>query len=1173
MKSNRFTSLTWAVPLIVCLLVVALSGPAFARYAYVAQARNNSGTYTAQFATVGFANSSGNHQTAAQSGWASSGAGPYSGFGIVGTGYQYTGANGACYSSGATPSKSATWTFNVPVALTNSGYYDVYEAHGTQPASDATPPTWTCTNAGANYVNTSLPPGPPTPGNTWNKLTSTPLQFNAGGSYTVTVATPVVVNWRQNVDSVAWVFVKSNAPTALTASIPPPPDEGTRVDLTWTAPSTAPASYQVERSDDGGVTFAAIATGVLTTSYQDTTGVCGPTYQYRVEGVVGTTVGGPSNTVAIQKCCLGTAPGQATTPISPLMDATIVHTDLSDTTTPGSVSWVAAGDAATQDVYFGTTNPPAFIRNQSVLAVTYAPGALLANKDYYWRIDERGCAGITTGDVWHFKTGVSLTVIPIRAANRGTLYDELSAVRAWSTTTWHNAGDLIGLSVTANTGYTWDWWTLNANGTRSTWANPPYPADSDLNQVFGQGDPYTELFHIPTTNTILYAVFHSTQVSLTIAKDPVADGTVVATNKDWPSALLTQFETGESAHLVATPPAGWVFAYWTSDMAGTFVDKWAATTDYAMTTDATTTITAHFSKAKTNLVDTAPLSIIASSAAGADDGSNNVQVNIGAYSTPTVFSRVVCNFENTIPATSMYSDLLGNLKVTHTTTSSYSSTVTLQVTPYPITTTWRDGQVVPGATWVYADRTVGAVVPWTTPGGDYGAALSPQLPMVGINEEVLNYPLATGSTDYRTLLAKGIELKGYLEGAIADWNGVGKDVTLNFFYDQPTGAGSGVITNWAYLGFYSQGVAADDALRLDTTDQVAGTYNGVPVTETTIAPKTGTSYGTTYGTYAWAVGSSATDLIDLLGVGFYNTAHANGVTYCATYVYNPGAAMTYYIGLGSDDWSKIWMNGVLRSYKHTASGVGYDQEFDGPFTLLSGWSRLVVKIENGTSAHGLYLRLANADRTPLTGIETLTFATTDATAPTNPTSVTPGGTWNNPTFLLAGAVDPEVGGQGVSGIRGFKVYFGTDPAGVPSTFQTSWTVTPTGPLAPGTYYLRVTTVDVALNESATPTSGPTFTYVAEEHSSHVVSYGLNGRAVHDAIISTASATQKFTVWGRVAWIDANSFYVDDGSGLAVKVIKTAHGLVGGEYVAARGTLNVSDPENPVLTAEAIEKYQ
>ncbi len=66
------------------------------------------------------------------------------------------------------------------------------------------------------------------------------------------------------------------------------------------------------------------------------------------------------------------------------------------------LTWVAGRNAEWHNIYFGTTNPPTFIRNQKEL--NYNTGKLEFNKVYYWHIDEVTEQGIITGTNWNFTT-------------------------------------------------------------------------------------------------------------------------------------------------------------------------------------------------------------------------------------------------------------------------------------------------------------------------------------------------------------------------------------------------------------------------------------------------------------------------------------------------------------------------------------------------------------------------------------------------------------------------------------------------------------------------------------------------------------------------------------------------------------------------------------------------
>jgi len=77
-----------------------------------------------------------------------------------------------------------------------------------------------------------------------------------------------------------------------------------------------------------------------------------------------------------------------------------------------TLSWTPGITAATHDVYFGDSDPPAFIGNQA--ETSYDPGSLELATTYYWRIDEVEADGTTkyTGDVWSFTTSAHICAFP-----------------------------------------------------------------------------------------------------------------------------------------------------------------------------------------------------------------------------------------------------------------------------------------------------------------------------------------------------------------------------------------------------------------------------------------------------------------------------------------------------------------------------------------------------------------------------------------------------------------------------------------------------------------------------------------------------------------------------------------------------------------------------------------
>jgi hypothetical protein len=113
-------------------------------------------------------------------------------------------------------------------------------------------------------------------------------------------------------------------------------------------------------------------------------------------------------------------PGQASSP-SPPNGAT-------GTSITPTLNWIPGSNATSRDVYFGTSNPPAFVQNQT--ATSYIPGTLGAGLTYFWRIDEKNSSGTTTGMVWSFTTlplpGQANTPSPTNGATNVAITADLS---------------------------------------------------------------------------------------------------------------------------------------------------------------------------------------------------------------------------------------------------------------------------------------------------------------------------------------------------------------------------------------------------------------------------------------------------------------------------------------------------------------------------------------------------------------------------------------------------------------------------------------------------------------------------------------------------------------------------------------------------------------------------
>ena len=83
--------------------------------------------------------------------------------------------------------------------------------------------------------------------------------------------------------------------------------------------------------------------------------------------------------------------------------------------------------------------------------------------------------------------------------------------------------------------------------------------------------------------------------------------------------------------------------------------------------------------------------------------------------------------------------------------------------------------------------------------------------------------------------------------------------------------------------------------------------------------------------------------------------------------------------------------------------------------------------------------------------------------------------------------------------------------------------------------------------------------------------GTNNKSVLDAIMADAASDYAWVLWGEVTVIDADSFSIDDGSGVNIKVVAPSHTVVNGNYVSVRGTLDVGTSP-PTLTSSQITTH-
>ncbi|MFA5292843.1 MAG: pectinesterase family protein [Phycisphaerae bacterium] len=124
-----------------------------------------------------------------------------------------------------------------------------------------------------------------------------------------------------------------------------------------------------------------------------------------------------------------------------------------------SLTWTTGATAVSHRVYFGTTNPPEFVTEQT--GTSMATGAMSLDTTYYWRVDEKNTAGVTTGAVWSFTTQKYVCNGPMPFDLNGdcqvNLFDYIIMANAW-------AGDWLDMQQLAE-----NWLMCNRNPSGQCW--------------------------------------------------------------------------------------------------------------------------------------------------------------------------------------------------------------------------------------------------------------------------------------------------------------------------------------------------------------------------------------------------------------------------------------------------------------------------------------------------------------------------------------------------------------------------------------------------------------------------------------------------------------------------------------------------------------------------------
>lgn len=152
--------------------------------------------------------------------------------------------------------------------------------------------------------------------------------------------------------------------------------------FTWTAATGSPTGYKFYLGTDTEATNVINGVNIGDVTSYNVTQALSPSTVYYWKVV-------PFNANGDATSCSGRS--FTTTASSP---ACLTSSSPATNTTTGissqKITWSAVSGATSYDVYFGTTNPPAFAANQT--ALTYAP-VLAPNTMYYWRVVPKNITG------------------------------------------------------------------------------------------------------------------------------------------------------------------------------------------------------------------------------------------------------------------------------------------------------------------------------------------------------------------------------------------------------------------------------------------------------------------------------------------------------------------------------------------------------------------------------------------------------------------------------------------------------------------------------------------------------------------------------------------------------------------------------------------------------------
>ncbi|MBM73850.1 MAG: hypothetical protein CMK59_00500, partial [Proteobacteria bacterium] len=169
----------------------------------------------------------------------------------------------------------------------------------------------------------------------------------------------------------------------------------------------------------------------------------------------------------------------------------------------------------------------------------------------------------------------------------------------------------------------------------------------------------------------------------------------------------------------------------------------------------------------------------------------------------------------------------------------------------------------------------------------------------------------------------------------------------------------GFIRDWLVLGpLYTSGI---------TTTSCLPPLELVPATEQALSPSLGDAQEIWTGaSKTWNALFSQDSWVNFIGFDHFNNSPTPREVFAFAWIHSDYERSAT-LGVGSDDGSRMWLNGTMINEVSSCQGSTVDQ-FQSSVTLLAGWNRLLIHVRDGGGGWSMYARFLD-NGVPITDLE------------------------------------------------------------------------------------------------------------------------------------------------------------------------------------------------------------